>query len=150
LWQQALMRAQQEADLAPEIVAGIQQNLWEALYAVDAADPSTTQEPGIAALAASLNVYTRERYPIQWAMTESNLGRMYIDRVQGDRSENVERALEGLSGALQVYTPEQYPLQWATTQGNLGDAYRVRLAGERADNIEQALACFESTLQVYT
>ena len=103
----------------------MQQNLWEALYAVDAADPSTTQEPGIAALAASLTVYTRERYPIQWAMTQSNLGRMYIDRAQGDQGENVERALEGLSGALQVYTPEQYPLQWATTQGNLGDAYRV-------------------------
>ena len=28
-------------------------------------------------------IYTRERYPIQWAMTQSNLGRMYIDRAQG-------------------------------------------------------------------
>jgi CHAT domain-containing protein/tetratricopeptide (TPR) repeat protein len=150
LWRQALVRAGQQADVAPETGAAMQQSLWEALYAVEAADPSATQEPGIAALAASLTVYTRERYPIQWAMTQSNLGRMYIDRAQGDRSENVERALECLTGALQVYTPEQYPLQWATTQGNLGDAYRVRLAGDQAENLEQALACFERALQVYT
>ncbi len=147
LWQDALTRAAREPGLAPEIVAALQQSLWEALYYAGA---DGTQEPGIAALEAALAVYSRERYPIQWAMVQSNLGRMLIDRAQGDRAANIERAIACLAGALQVFTPEQFPLQWATTQDNLGNAYRVRPAGERAENLERALGCFEATLAVYS
>jgi len=146
LWQDALARATQEPGLAPEVVAALQQSLWEALYYAGGDD---TQEPGIAALEAALTVYARERYPIQWAMVQSNLGRMLIDRAQGDRSANLERALACLASALDVFAPEQFPLQWATTQDNLGNAYRVRPAGERAENLERALGCFEATLSVY-
>ncbi|HEX6818558.1 MAG TPA: CHAT domain-containing protein [Ktedonobacterales bacterium] len=148
LWQAALDRAPKEEGIPAEVLAAIEQSLWEALYYAGTGDP-TMQEQGIAALESAQAGYPRERYPIQWAMVQSNLGRMYSDRMAGGAAENLERAIGCLSGTLEVFAPDQLPLQWATTQDNLGNAYRVRISGEQADNLEQALACFEASLRVY-
>jgi CHAT domain-containing protein len=147
LWREALARAEREDALAPEVVAALRQQLWEALYYALGTDAATAQEEGIAALQAALAVYTRERYPLQYAMLRSNLGRSYSDRIAGDHWENVERAIAYFTAALGVYTREATPLPWAITQGSLGNVYRARPQGERADNYELAVACFTAALE---
>lgn len=66
-----------------------------------------------------------------------NLGRLYLQLPQGDRSQNVERALELFKQALATFGPE------ASERGRglvlHGSAYLERISGERLNNIEQAI-----------
>jgi len=107
-------------------------------------------EIGIACYRAASEVYTREDYPEQWAMTLNNLGTAYSDRIEGVRAANIEEAIACYREALKVRTPENYPEYWATTQNNLGAAYNDRIEGVRAGNIEEAIACYREALKVYT
>jgi TPR repeat protein len=68
-------------------------------------------------------VYTRQAYPEQWARTQNNLGNAYLERIRGERAENLEQAIFHYQQALDVYTRQAYPEQWARTQNNLGNAY---------------------------
>jgi len=97
-----------------------------------------------------LEVYTREAFPEDWAMTQNNLGNAYSNRIKGERADNLELAIAALNQSLEVYTCEAFPEDWAMTQNNLGLAYGNRIRGERADNLELAIAAFDLSLEVYT
>ena len=107
-------------------------------------------ELAITSYQLALQVYTREAFPQDWAMTQNNLAIAYWNRIRGERADNIEQAITSYQLALQVYTREAFPQDWAMTQNNLANAYRNRIRGERADNIEQAIASFQLVLQVYT
>jgi tetratricopeptide (TPR) repeat protein len=107
-------------------------------------------ELAIAAYKLALQIYTREAFPQDWAVTQNNLGNAYRVRLRGEHTENLEKAIAAFELALQVYTREAFPQDWAMSQNNLGNAYRDRLRGERAENIEKAIAAFELALQVRT
>lgn len=99
---------------------------------------------------SALEVRTRERFPVDWATTQNNLGAIYRERIRGDRAENIEIAIRCYQAALQVYTREAFPEQWAETQTNLGNAYEQRLRGDRAENLEAAIRCYSLALEVRT
>jgi CHAT domain-containing protein len=107
-------------------------------------------ENAIAAYDAALQVYTREAFPQNWAMTQNNLGVAYNYRIKGERAENIENAIAAYNAALRIYTREAFPQNWAMTQNNLGSAYNNRIKRERAENIEYAIAACNAALQVYT
>jgi CHAT domain-containing protein len=107
-------------------------------------------ELGISASTLALEVYAREAFPQDWAMTQNNLAIAYSHRIRGERADNLEKAITASTLALQVYTREAFPQQWAATQNNLANAYRDRILGERADNLEQAIAAYTLALQVRT
>jgi hypothetical protein len=67
--------------------------------------------------------HIRERVPLDWAMTQNNLGTALL--TLGQRENSTERLLEAVEAyrdALEKWTRERAPLQWATTQNNLGTA----------------------------
>ncbi|MCA2809037.1 CHAT domain-containing tetratricopeptide repeat protein [Microcystis sp. M095S1] len=97
-----------------------------------------------------LEVYTREAFPEDWAMTQNNLGNAYSNRIKGERADNLELAIAALNQSLEVYTHEAFPEDWAMTQNNLGLAYGNRIRGERADNLELAIAACNLSLEVLT
>ncbi|MEH2050401.1 CHAT domain-containing protein, partial [Nostoc sp.] len=97
-----------------------------------------------------LEVYTREAFPIDWAMTQNNLANAYRERIKGEISDNLELAISAYELALEVRTREAFPVDWAATQNNLGGAYKERIKGERADNLELAIAAYKLALQVCT
>jgi CHAT domain-containing protein len=97
-----------------------------------------------------LEVYTREAFPEDWAMTQNNLSGAYLYRIRGERSDNLELAIAALNLSLEVYTRDSFPYEWANTQNNLGIAYNNRIRGERADNLELAIAAYNLSLEVYT
>ncbi|WP_410222800.1 CHAT domain-containing protein, partial [Limnospira platensis] len=107
-------------------------------------------ERAIAFLKTSLQVYTREAFPEDWARTQMNLGTTYLSRIREERAKNLERAISYLETSLQVYTRDAFPEDWATTQMNLGTTYLSRIRGERAENLERAIAFLEASLEVYT
>ena len=73
---------------------------------------------------ASLEVYTREAFPFEWATTQNNLGTAYYDRIRGEKAENLERAIAAYLASLEVRTREAFPIDNAETLYNLGLAYR--------------------------
>ncbi|NEP29106.1 MAG: tetratricopeptide repeat protein, partial [Moorea sp. SIO3I6] len=49
-------------------------------------------EVAIACLQLALEVRTRERFPIDWATTQNNLGNAYLERIEGEKAQNLEDA----------------------------------------------------------
>ena len=101
--------------------------------------PSLGQASGdeaVAAFRAALEVYTREQFPVDWAMTQNNLGNAL--RALGEQAGSAERLNEAVAAfraALEVYTREQFPVDWAMTQNNLGNVLKRWVQGgqRRAD-----------------
>ena len=98
-----------------------------------------------------LGAYTREKVPLDWAMTQNNLGNALA--TLGGRESDPARLTEAVAAyreALKERTREKVPLQWAMTQNNLGTA--LGTLGEReADpaRLEEAAGAYEAALLVF-
>ena len=107
-------------------------------------------EFSIVAYKLALQVYTRETFPHDWAVVHNNLASAYQNRLQGDRTSNIEQAVHYGHLSLQVFTYDKFPEQWSGVYDNLANAYSKRLKGDRADNLEQAIDLYKLALQVRT
>jgi len=97
---------------------------WRALVRLGERESGTARlEEGVTAFRAALEEYTRERVPLQWAMTQSNLGNALL--ALGERESGtarLEEAVAVLRAVLKERPRERVPLGWAATQVNLGNA----------------------------
>ena len=137
----------------PEEVAGIAvviQNLCLDISEFPLGSQANNLEIVIIGYQTVLEVYTRDAFPEDWAMTQNNLGNAYLYRIRGERLENLELAIKALNLSSEVYTREAFPEDWAMTQNNLGNAYLLRIKGKRADNLELAITAYNISLEVYT
>ena len=109
-------------------------------------------EQAVAAYTEALKEITRERVPLDWAMTQNNLGNALA--ILGEREsgrERLEQAVAAYTEALKEYTRERVPLDWAMTQNNLGNA--LAILGEREsgrERLEQAVAAYTEALKERT
>jgi tetratricopeptide (TPR) repeat protein len=109
-------------------------------------------EEAVAAFRAALEERTRERVPLDWAMTQMNLGNA-LGRL-GERESGtarLEEAVAAFRAALEEATRERVPLQWARTQTNLGNA--LGTLGERESGtarLEDAVAAHRAALEERT
>ena len=71
-------------------------------------------------------MYTFEKFPQDYAMTQTNLGSAYrgLSEVR-DKEANLGLAINAHKESLKVYTFERFPQYYAMTQMNLGNAYLV-------------------------
>ena len=96
--------------------------------------------------------YPRERVPLDWAMTQNNLGNALAtlgERESG--TEKLEQAVAAYHAALEEWTRGRVPLLWAEAQNNLGSA--LEALGEResgTENLEQAVAAYHAALEEWT
>jgi len=88
--------------------------------------------------------------PLDWAMTQNNLGVAWGELPTGDRGENQRKAIACYEAALTVYTREVRPVDWALAQNNLGVAWGDLPTGDRGENLRKAIACYEAALTVRT
>jgi tetratricopeptide (TPR) repeat protein len=101
------------------------------------------------ALREALKERTRERVPLDWATTQTNLGNAL--RTLGERESGtarLEEAVIALREALKERTRERVPLDWAMTQANLGNA--LRALGERESGtarLEEAVSALREALK---
>ena len=109
-------------------------------------------EEAIVLYRETLEHYTRERVPLDWARTQNNLGNALA--VLGEREsgpERLERAVAAYRKALKERKRERVPLHWAATQNNLGNA--LAILGEResgTERLDQAAAAYSEALKEYT
>ncbi|MHC5827891.1 MAG: CHAT domain-containing protein, partial [Nostoc sp.] len=61
---------------------------------------ASNMEIAITGYEVALTVYTREALPQDWAMTQNNLANAYIQRIKGDRADNIENAIAASTAAL--------------------------------------------------
>ena len=109
-------------------------------------------EEAITAYREALKEHTRDRVPLDWAMTQNNLGTAL--RVLGAReagTARLEDAVTAFREALKERTRDRVPLDWAATQNNLGNA--LGTLGEReagTARLEEAVTAFREALKERT
>lgn len=67
-------------------------------------------------------IFIKAEYPEQWAITQNCLGLTYLDRVQGNRLENLKQAIAYFTAALSFYNQEQLPKERKIILRNLRKA----------------------------
>ncbi|MDX2205057.1 MAG: CHAT domain-containing protein [Hyphomicrobiaceae bacterium] len=83
-----------------------------------------------------------------WARVQFGLAMVHLDRVRGDRAQNIEAAIAALNATAEVMTREAAASYWASISINLSKAYWHRIEGRRADNLERAIEAAEAALAV--
>ncbi|MGF1476774.1 MAG: hypothetical protein ACFB6S_14545 [Geminicoccaceae bacterium] len=100
----------------------------------------------------ALEEKTRERVPLDWAMTQNNLGDALWTLGQRESdTKRLEEAVEAFKASLEEQTRERVPLDWAMTQNNLGIA--LSILGQRESGtgrLEQSVEAFQAALEEYT
>ena len=111
--------------------ASLQMALGVALMAMGERESGTERlEQAVVAHTEALKEWTRERVPLNWAMTQNNLGNALMVLGRRERgTERLEQAVVAYTEALKEWTRDRVPLDWAMTQNNLGVALAV--LGER-------------------
>ena len=109
-------------------------------------------EEAVAAYLEALKERTRERVPLDWAMTQHNLGAAL--QALGERESGTARLTEAVAAyraALEEFTRKRVPLQWATTQNNLVNAL-LRLGEHESGTgkLEEAVAAYREALKERT
>jgi tetratricopeptide (TPR) repeat protein len=99
-----------------------------------------------------VTIAPRARAPLDWAMTQNNLGNALS--ALGARENGTSRLEEGVAAfraALEEWTRERVPIEWAMTENNLGGA--LVTLGERENStsrLEEAVAACRAALEERT
>ena len=117
-------------------------------YGEQAGDKASLSE-AVKAYYAALEELTRERAPLQWAMTQTNLGNALIalGELEGGTA-RLEEAVKAYYAVLEIFKREQAPLLWAMAQSNLGVA--LEALGERESGtarLEDAVKAYNAALE---
>jgi len=128
-------------------------DLGTALATLGERDSGTERlEQAVATYQQALKERTRERVPLDWAMTQNNLGNaLQALGARDSGTDRLEQAVAAYQQALKEYTRDRVPLDWAATQNNLGNA--LKTLGERdsdTERLEQAVEAFQQALKEYT
>ncbi len=103
----------------------------------------------------ALKIFKKDEYPIQYAMTQKNLGKAYRDLPSAtaeERAKNVRAAIDCYRRAIEIHKKDEYPVEYATTQNSFGNAYKElpsATAEERAKNVRAAIDCFHKALEIF-
>jgi tetratricopeptide (TPR) repeat protein len=148
-----LMSSGQRKGWTPQGVAEVQFVLGNSLLTIG--EQTGSREPleeAVTAYREALKEYTRERVPLDWAVTQNNLGvALHSLGKRESGPERFEEAVTAYREALKEYTRERVPLQWAGAQNNLGNA--LRTLGEResgSKRLEEAVAAYQEALKERT
>ncbi|MEG4541412.1 tetratricopeptide repeat protein, partial [Microcoleus sp. Aus8_D2] len=133
-----------------EALATTQNNLGMAYLYRIRGEKVENMELAITAFEASLDIYTRDAFPFEWARSQNNLASAYNQRIKGEKADNLELAIAAFEASLEVWTREAFPFKWAKIQNNLGSAYFDRIRGEKAENLELAIATYLALLEICT
>ena len=136
-----------------ETLAGVRFSLATALlYYGEQSGKNESLAESIELYRKVLDEWTRERVPLDWAMTQNNLG-LALETLgaRENSTEQLEGAAAAFGEALKVLNRERDSHLWAMAQNNLG--LTLKTLGQHANNTEQlegAIAAFGEALNVFT
>ena len=98
----------------------------------------------------ALEEYTRARVPLDWAMTQNNLGSaLQTLGARESGTARLEEAVTAFRAALEERTRARVPLDWAATQNNLGTALLTLSKRESGTaRLQEAVTTFRGALEV--
>jgi tetratricopeptide (TPR) repeat protein len=102
------------------------------------------------ALTAYQQALTHIKGGADLARVHYGLGQVYLDRIPGERTQNIERAIAAFNAAAVITTKVSAPSHWGSIQVGLSKAYWHRIEGRRADNLELSIQAAEAALSVFT
>lgn len=154
VYEQALK--EQARELEPKDWALTLNNLGNALVLQGGLESQAEVQAGLMERALSafhdaLTVRTRNRFPMDWAATQSNLGGVLVSLgwIKNDPQLIVE-AVVVLRGALSERTRDKMPFDWAVTSHELGNALASLGGGKGGTSrLEQAAAIFREVKSVF-
>lgn len=111
-------------------------------------------QEAVAAYKAALEIYPRDRHPVEWAMTQNNLANALVAlpaTTEEERQRNQTDAVEGYRAALEVRRRERHPAEWAMTTANLANALiGLQVDSEKRQlNLRKAVELYRGALDVY-
>ena len=100
----------------------------------------------------ALPLAPRQTVPLQWAMTQMNLGNALLTLGEMESgTARFEDAVTAYQNALEELTRDRVPLQWAMTQMNLGSALSTLAERESGTaRLEQAVTAYQNALEERT
>jgi Tetratricopeptide repeat./Sel1 repeat. len=107
---------------------------------------------GIDYLDQALEVFTIEKYTVDWAETQGNLGALYKNlaiSLQHNAEYYQKKAIPCLKETQRVFKPETNPKRWARTQFELGTCYKnlgVFAKENPEENLAKAIEYYQSAL----
>ncbi|MBB96311.1 MAG: hypothetical protein CML68_17170 [Rhodobacteraceae bacterium] len=149
-------------DAFPVLWAETQNNLATALQdqgvrTDDLAGAADLLAQAAAACRDALLVFTPDAFPVDWAITQNNLGSAL--KIQGRRTNGpagahlLAQAVDAYSKALDVLTRDSHAVQWAKTQNNLTLAQAARAGHDSCTeprvHLEAALTHVTAALEVF-
>ncbi len=123
-------------------VCSLATNRLQAELGLLEAKPRQAQSPS-----STLNK-NNENQPAESTTVSAGLGREYLGRLQGDRSNNLEQAIACFRAALEGITRDEHPKEWANVSGDLGLALALRFRGDKRSNLEQSVNLYLGILEV--
>src|SRR5262245_35619707 len=102
------------------------------------------------ALTAYQQALTHIKGGADLARVHYGLGQVYLDRIPGERAQNIEKAIAAFNAASAIATKASAPSHWGSIQVGLSKAYWHRIEGRRADNLELSIQAAEAALSVFT
>src|SRR5262249_40281218 len=105
-------------------------------------------EEAVASYREAIKERTRERVPLDWAVTQSNLGLALKELgEQTGSATQLEEAAAACRAALSELTRERTPIQWARTLNTLGLVLRTIGSNESGTtSLNDAIVYFRSAL----
>lgn len=126
--------------------------LWAAIHGTladclrdDTIDPVKSQERAIRHYQQALSVRTEVADGRLWAGNHGSLANLYMNRRQGNRTDNLRHAIDHYRAALRVFDQQPNTLDRAVTHASLAEAF-AELRGSPADVIRHG----EAALTVLT
>lgn len=105
----------------------------------------------ITLLDQSLDVFSFERTPLQWAMAHRDralLGQFVAERTND--ADALRGSIANIEAAITVLGPTRFPFDWASLNDRLGRAlYRLDFDNGDPEPLERALGAFEDALEVF-
>ncbi len=149
----AVRRATLTLAATPDEIGHDRTTLGLALWTLGSRESGTARlEEAVTAYRASLEERTRDRVPLDWALTQMNLGNALA--TLGSRESGtarLEEAVTAFRASLEEMTRDRVPLDWARTQMNLGNALQTLGSRESGTaRLEEAVAAYRASLEEMT
>ncbi|MEM5517840.1 hypothetical protein WNY37_12860 [Henriciella sp. AS95] len=130
--------------------ARLKYNEGTAAYQRGILDPERNNlDRAVSAYRKALTERTRDRIPLDWAMTQNNLGNALLTLGARGDDNALNDAVTAYREALTERTRDRVPLDWAATQTSLGSA--LATLGVRGDDaaLNDAVAACREALKEY-
>ncbi len=138
-----------QADRCPVDRARLQRQRGTLLGLRITDNPDVDLRAAIDAFQEAVDAFSLVSHPLEWALTQLDLGLAWQRLPDADQAEVLEAAIGAHESALTMLDPDLFPRAWALGQARLGDALADNPVGDAFDNRRQALEAYERALTVF-